>query len=222
MDRKKSNGGETYEDPWAALTNIFNDYAGNNYQNPCCEYGEGGIKLETAAPGYEFLHPFCKDINPSNHTRPIRDASWFQSKWDELKTGLTKVYANFVKSGNQDFENKHMEWAKFTQNDDIKLYSIAIFDAGPTGDFVKIGKLLPPEVQSDTGLIDDTNDYDDTSDSELDASRRVQSSRVFANIATTGNATDSSGSSSSSSAADGTTTSSKQHHKPLSTTANAK
>lgn len=141
----KSSGEEAFDDPWSLLAEAFNDYERNHYDNAA-----------TGVAGFEAVAERCGDINPSNANRPARNGVWFKEKWSKLRTDLSKTFAKFMQSGNQDLEDKVSEWAKFAQ-DDVELYSICIFSLGDHGDYAKLGKLLAPRIQQDTGLLEETH-----------------------------------------------------------------
>lgn len=152
----RSSGLENYVDPWNLLAVEFNDYLRNKYQNPCVLY-IGDEKTNVNPLGeFSFLFDRCHDIDPTNATRPIRSGAWFKEKWSDLRTELTRTYANFTKSGNQDLEDPILQWGSFCATDDVIAYSVMLFSLDKkTGDYAKLGKLLEPQMQRDTGLIDD-------------------------------------------------------------------
>ena len=145
--------GAVFEDPYSKLAEKFNDPS-NIYQNATIIPGKiDAHGCYCSAPGMESLAFKCYDIDPSMPTRPLRDGGWLRTKFKELKTAITKCYARFLRSGNQDADNIYDEWALFA-DDDVTLYSKAIMTKA---DMEYLGKAIPEEAQSDTGVIDEND-----------------------------------------------------------------
>jgi hypothetical protein len=72
----------------------------------------------------ESITNLCADLNPTDSSRPVRDAGWLRTQFKALRSSITVVRENFKRSGNQDLENTYDEWVKYcSHGSDVVVYS---------------------------------------------------------------------------------------------------
>jgi len=148
------------------------------YQNKCISYDEhGNVVLDTRGqrvcsnPIYEGIFVFVKDLNPNLTTDPPavhRDTAWIKKYTAHLKAKISRAYANFMKSGNQDgtYENLANDWLKdvnfvnhlyqFTDNvnqigndriaTSVVVYSLVFLDQQ---EIMEVGKMIADGIDGD-------------------------------------------------------------------------
>lgn len=158
LDRQElDNRNSGDPDAFGLLANAFNDYSRYSYRNPAILYGTDRRPVSPfqAAPGMEALAAQCWEIDPNSSDRPTRDGAWVKREWGKMRSILTAIRQNYLKSGNQDTSDKYGEWMKFaSKHGDVYCLMIAII---PLGTIDELGHALPDDAQRDTGgTIDDT------------------------------------------------------------------
>jgi hypothetical protein len=89
-------------------------------------------------------------MNPTDSSRPSREAEWIRSQYKEMRSKLTLVREKIKRSGNQENENKYDEWVKFCEGSDVIAYAKSVLSDDIMDQF---GKALPGENQSDTCMF---------------------------------------------------------------------
>jgi hypothetical protein len=132
---------------WDQLASACNDYIVYKYDNLVCR--------KTANGGYTCIDPwaalgaYVSSVNPCDHNRPLRDATWFKELYTEIKSEIGVVIQKFSVSGNQDAEDLATEWRRFAHDRPLHIsYAIAVMSIK---DMANIGKFMEASVQRDTG-----------------------------------------------------------------------
>ena len=93
----------TENEPWAVLANAFNNYAEYAYRNACLQYegccskdlcllfSANGLPkrlngIYIGVPGMESITNLCADLNPTDSSRPVRDAGWLRTQFKALRS----------------------------------------------------------------------------------------------------------------------------------------
>lgn len=141
VDLRKS----AYED----LAHAFNDRKERKYQNACIAYVDGkAVNPYESVAGMECIAQTCHDLDPNDPSRPDRDATWIEKVSKDIRGTMSKAYQNYRRSGNQDAENKFLEWCKYVTNvSDVYKYCFILM---PDTALDQLGRALPEEMQRDT------------------------------------------------------------------------
>jgi hypothetical protein len=144
-------------DPFNKLAEKFNNYSLYDFQNLTILYVDGKpVVPYQARPMMTSIADNCWDLNPCFRVpiRPERNGEWIKKTWMEMRGTISKIKANYSKSGNQDGENRYDEWQKFSKTPygDVYTYAMVVI---PLGLLDELGKELPTNISRDTGpLID--------------------------------------------------------------------
>jgi len=101
---------------------------------------------------YNGIFDRVHDIDPTDWSRPDRDAAWCKSEYGKMRSDISKVHSGYHQSGNQDAENEYDEWNKscnmFKVGDHIVYSSVIISDEMREG----LGKKASKANGMDSGV----------------------------------------------------------------------
>jgi hypothetical protein len=138
-------------DPWIEIAARYNDYEAYRYTNATVD---PGLADETprSAPGMDVAFRSCGTWNPTNGSRPARDAGWIRTQLSNLRKDYTKIRDKFHASGNQDAEYKVDEFNKFCGGLLYPLYAFVVWQDTRVQWFWD--RRLPTEFQREEGAED--------------------------------------------------------------------
>ena len=176
LDREALDTPEANKNAYVELADAFNDRGNRQYQNVCIVYENGEpVNPFQPLPGMACIAQTCHDLDPNDDRRPERDAVWVEKQSKEIRGVMSKAYQNYRRSGNQDAENKYVEWCNFVTNvSDVYKYCFVVMPEGLLNQF---GRALPENVQRDTGQKRRERDYS-TSVSAVNRRRQRQRRRA--------------------------------------------
>ena len=135
--------------PFETLAERFNDPEGFPYSNALLDSTDAP---NTAKFG-DIADQACVQFDPACLDRPKRDGGWIQKTLRDFKAPFTKIYNNYVKSGNQDSEYPYLEFMDFCLGDQMVFYCFCTFGPEAIKELVpRIGKMLPENAQRDSGI----------------------------------------------------------------------
>lgn len=139
----------SYEDPYSCLATAFNNYTDFNYSNYTYFINEVNEKKNNVGCTNAFKE--CGEWNPSNNSRPLRDAVEIKQHFANLKTPVNKAYRLFQtktgEGGNGDLEGYF--WSK-CYGDRKVLYAYHLWK--PL-DIQRLGKSLGKTSSAESGVI---------------------------------------------------------------------
>ena len=149
----RSQSVNTASDPFQRLADKFNNYEDYVFQNLTVEYTNGiMVSPYRARPMMTSLADNCWDLNPTvtDPMRPERNGEWVKKTWLDMRGSISKIRSNYMRSGNQDAENRYDEWQKFSKTayGDTYTYAMVVI---PLGMLDQLGKELPSEIGRDSG-----------------------------------------------------------------------
>jgi hypothetical protein len=104
--------------PFESLAERFNDPEGFPYRNALLDSNDAP---NTAKFG-DIADMACVHFDPACLERPKRDGGWVMKTIRDFKGPFTKIYNNYIKSGNQDSEYPYLEFSDFCIGDQMVFY----------------------------------------------------------------------------------------------------
>ncbi len=120
--------------------------------NACVRY-DRRTRTEKAVQGMERIFDRCRDLNPSDNTRPVRDGAFIRTHYKQLKSVISECFGRYTNTGQQDGseDDKYDTWCEFAAPfPDVVCYSYALMSFETLNQF---GKLMPLAVARQTGIL---------------------------------------------------------------------
>lgn len=170
LDRPSSDR----RDPWLEIAARFNDYDQFRYANATVEPGRDGDEPRSAA-GMDVAFSTCGTWNPTNSSRPPRDAGWIRTQLSSLRKDYTRIRDKYHASGNQDAEYPVDEFSKFCQGSQYPLYAFVVWQDTRVQWFWD--RRLPTEFQREEGIWDSDSEATERSEQQPSGQQRQSAKR---------------------------------------------